>query len=136
MPTLVSMKAPDAQFPPAVRLLLADLARTVPALSVTVDPNGTGREVTAWVWGPSGGGIGVLVPWEGFTATEALAHLVDQLHDFVLEELAGQGLSTSWPPCPEHPDRHPLVAAAVSDRVMWTCPVARRPVTPVGSLGT
>ncbi len=80
--------------------------------------------------GPGGTGVSVVL---GAPFPEQLAHVADQVHDWAVEELWGTA-STSWPPCPEHPDRHPLVVRRAGDGVTWACPTSGTAVCRVGEL--
>jgi hypothetical protein len=47
--------------------------------------------------------------------------VTDQVQDWVIEELQGT-TTTNWPPCPNHPETHPLRCAARGADARWVCP--------------
>ncbi len=87
----------------------------------------------AMLWSADGSGMGVTV-----TATDPeadrTAKAADQVQEWVIEELWGQA-ATNWPPCPNHPDSHPLSAEVRDDVAVWVCPRERTVFAAVGSLG-
>ena len=87
-----------------------------------------------WVWQDDGSGTGVFVDPEAPDA-ESAAHVADVVHGAAVEALWGQGRDTAWPPCPEHPEAHPLVVAEGDPEPCWTCPRSGAVHAPVGSLG-
>lgn len=86
-----------------------------------------------------GGGVGVFA-WssdghEQETAAEEAARVTDSVHEGVVEWMPGEGRSTSWPSCPQHPETHPLELVPGSDgdpRPRWRCPRTREVVGPLG----
>ena len=62
-----------------------------------------------------------------------IAMLADQVQEFVIEELWSHA-PTNWPPCPQHPDTHPLIATVVEGVATWVCPREGTPCSAVGSL--
>jgi hypothetical protein len=100
-------------------------------------------EPTTWqTWEPSESvillaadrsGMGV---WLDLTLSEdlALAHLADQVQEWVVEELARLGRPTNWPSCPAHPDNHPRQAVVEHGRAVWACPIGAADSSPVGEL--
>lgn len=119
----------------ALGLILSDLAAGGVPLP-RVDP-------TKWqTWEPSesvllfaadGSGMGV---WLDLTLAEdlALAHLADQVQDWVIEELARLGRPTNWPICAAHPGNHPRHAVVEHGRVVWACPLGATASSPIGEL--
>jgi hypothetical protein len=65
---------------------------------------------------------------------EELARLADLVHQWVVEELPSHHRPTNWPPCPLHPDTHPLEVGLVQDDVVWLCPSTGRAQARVGGL--
>jgi hypothetical protein len=63
-----------------------------------------------------------------------LASVADQVQDFASEVLALVTGNSTWPPCPQHPDRHPLQARVVAGDAVWRCPVSGAVAAPVGRL--
>ncbi|MBN1093622.1 hypothetical protein JKP75_14300 [Blastococcus sp. TML/M2B] len=96
------------------------------------DPADEEGVASAWLWSADGSGTGVSVVL-GAPLPEQLAHVADQVHDWAVEELWGTA-RTSWPPCPEHPDSHPLVVRRAGDDVTWACPRSGTTVCRVGEL--
>lgn len=87
---------------------------------------------SAMLWSPDGSGRGVyvsrLVP-----ECERVAAVADQVQEWVIEELWGQA-PTNWPPCPRHPDHHPMRAVPREGAAVWECPADETLVSPVGAL--
>ena len=48
-----------------------------------------------------------------------LASVADQVQEFASEVLAFVTGNSTWPPCLEHPDRHPLQACVVAGEAVW-----------------
>lgn len=100
-------------------------------------------EPSTWqTWEPSesvtlfaadGSGMGV---WLDPTLSEdlALVHLADQVHEWVVEELARLGRATNWPVCAAHPANHPRQAVVEHGRAVWACPVGAAVSSPIGEL--
>ena len=65
-----------------------------------------------------------------------VASVADQVQDFASEVLALVTGNSTWPPCPQHPDRHPLEARVVAGDAVWRCPVGGAVAAPVGHLVT
>lgn len=64
-----------------------------------------------------------------------IAATADTGEDLVIESL-WPDRSTNWPPCPHHPESHPMAARVLDGHPMWTCPRDGRPVVAIGSLAT
>lgn len=98
----------------------------------------TEPDLHAWIWMPDGSGIGLsaqIVEGSDEEAfTEAVAALAETVQEAVIECVSMRNGSSTWPPCPAHPDRHPLVVAVHGHAVMWDCPNTERPVAPLGKL--
>ncbi|MFD2080816.1 hypothetical protein SAMN05421678_109257 [Actinopolymorpha cephalotaxi] len=102
------------------------------------------RVVDDWPYPTSspGAGEGMVLDPDGTGATgiwadgsapefERVAMVADQLQDIAIE---GRWVPTNWPPCPHHPDKHPLVVSAHERRAVWICPVDEVLIAPVGML--
>ena len=85
------------------------------------------------IWTPDGAGTGVRIK-EGGHELDQLADVFDQVHELVVEGRWNAGLSTSWPPCPAHPDRHPLGVELRGTQIFWACPIDGQALCPVGQL--
>jgi hypothetical protein len=94
----------------------------------TDDPD----SASAMMWSPDGSGTGVYVSRLA-PEFERVAAVADQIQEWAIEELWGQG-PTNWPPCPQHPDRHPMKAATRDGAAVWECPVDETFISPIGSL--
>jgi hypothetical protein len=125
-----------------VSRLLAPVLRDVAAcggLVVRVEeghrpPAGLGPDdEMVMVWTPDGSGTGILVD-EALPDHQQQALVADEVHEAVVEGRWSAGLSTSWPPCPWHPDSHPLEVRLRDTDVVWACPRGGRAVCPVGQL--
>ncbi|RYB90951.1 hypothetical protein EUA93_18610 [Nocardioides oleivorans] len=92
---------------------------------------GADDRASCMMWGADGSGSGLAVA-RGAALAERVADAADQVQEWVIEDqLWGSG-RTNWPPCPSHPDNHPLQAAVVGAGAVWTCPADRSVVRPVG----
>ena len=80
-----------------------------------------------WLYGVDGARTGVdpALPFLEFAS---------QVHDWAVEDLWARRLPTNWPPCPLHPDTHPLTVAAHGERVVWQCLSSGEEIAEVGSL--
>ncbi|RBY87171.1 hypothetical protein DQ244_17760 [Blastococcus sp. TBT05-19] len=104
------------------------LPRVVPS-----DWPGDGGVAGAMLWHSDGSGSGISVVLDR-PAAEQVAHVTDVVHDWVVEELWGTA-PTNWPPCPGHPESHPLEVRRSGDAVEWVCPADGTAVRRVGDLG-
>jgi hypothetical protein len=79
------------------------------------------------------GGIGV---WLDLTLSDehALAHLADQVQEWIVEELWRLGRPTNWPICAAHPATHPRQAVVGNGRAVWACPFGAPDSSPIGEL--
>lgn len=85
------------------------------------------------LWSPDGNGFGVSLS-RSATSAERVAGMADQVQQWAIEDqLWGRG-DTNWPPCPAHPDTHPLTAAVVDDAAVWVCPQGGEVVAHVGEI--
>jgi hypothetical protein len=120
--------------------ILRDLRSTngpVPKLSEfpvldEVDDFGDLQIAGVWLGGQGGARTGITVM---ISADEAyrIYRVADQVQEWAIEEL-WPASSTNWPPCPTHPDSHPLVAEVVGDVAVWMCPADSMPVASIGAL--
>ncbi|MER7689564.1 hypothetical protein [Streptomyces sp. NPDC097610] len=79
------------------------------------------------LYAPDGSGQGVY--------GVGLAEVADGVQDWAVEALWAEGESAVWPPCPAHPDSHPLSATVVEGVAVWVCPKEGEvPVCPIGEL--
>jgi hypothetical protein len=85
------------------------------------------------VWSPDGSGTGVSV-WRSESEAERVASMADQVQEWAIEELWGDHASTNWPPCPHHPDSHPLEATVRDQSAVWVCPGDGQMVALIGAL--
>jgi len=59
--------------------------------------------------------------------------VADQVQEWAIEELWGEA-PTNWPPCPHHPNSHPMKVSTSEAAAMWTCPADEAPIAPVGAV--
>ncbi|OPF78132.1 hypothetical protein VT50_0220060 [Streptomyces antioxidans] len=119
----------DLEFADALETVLRDLqARCAVRPEVRTD-DGYGT----MLWAPDGSAQGLTSPVGG-TAAELLAHLADQVQGWAVEALWSEGASAVWPPCPTHPDTHPLTATVSTDTAVWVCPKTGATVARIGEL--
>ena len=147
-----SEQPPRRPLAPAVRAALDAVMRGVTAHGIVLrlqmperpgegvpdPPSGTteadDQPADLWVWQDDGSGTGVFLDPDVSDA-ESAAHVADVVHDIAVDELWGQGRDTAWPPCPEHPEAHPLVIAEGDPAPRWTCPRSGDVIAAVGALG-
>lgn len=94
----------------------------------TDDPS----SASVMLWSPDGSGAGVYVS-RAAPEFEREAMVADQVQDWVIEELWGDG-PTNWPPCPRHPNSHPMTVSTREAAAVWTCPADEVVILPVGEL--
>ena len=120
--------------------VLHDLRLTngpVPKLSESpvldeVDDFGDVQIAGVWLGGQGGGRTGVTVMTSSDEAYR-IYRVADQVQDWAIEEL-WPGSPTNWPPCPTHPDSHPLVAEMLGEAAVWMCPRDATAIAPIGQL--
>jgi hypothetical protein len=118
----------------ALAPLLADLASTaVPLPRLELGRGVDGTELV-WVRLASGSAVGVWLGAADETDLERRLRVLDVAHEAVVEDLPSLGRPTNWPPCPEHPDNHPLVISGDGPDVAWACPRGGSTRIPVGHL--
>jgi hypothetical protein len=126
----------DAELRVALAPVLCDVAATTAVvLEVTEardDLSGDGR--SARLVSPHIASMGV---WfvEGMSSDEAVAEVAGIVQEVVIKELWRSDLPVSWPPCPLHPNAHPLEAGVVAGRSVWRCPKSSAEIVEIGSLG-
>jgi hypothetical protein len=91
---------------------------------------------SAMLWSPggsgSGSGTGVRVS-RSASEIERVMEIADQIQEWAIEELWGRA-PTNWPPCPNHPDTHPMKATTRTGVAVWACPADQMPFSPIGEL--
>ena len=120
-------------------------AALAPILADLAVPSGVEATVSEQEWqdypdsascslfSPDGFGMGVWISL-GEPLTTQVAMLADQVQEWAVEALWQLGRSASWPACPYHPDRHPLMVREGQGQALWLCPVEEREVSAVGAL--
>lgn len=104
----------DTPLARAVQALVRDL-RTLEGVTLTL--HGDLVEVQQ-----AGGPPAPLDHATGASEEQLKAHIADRLQDYVVDALWTAGFPTSWPPCPDHPDSHPLRAVVLDEVAVWSCP--------------
>ena len=74
-----------------------------------------------WLWSPDGCGAGVWVAG-AVPEYERVAMITEHVQEWVFEELWSAGAPTNWPPCPRHPNNHPMTVSIRDSVAVWTCP--------------
>ena len=134
LPRPVILGDVDPVLEQALAPVLRDLAR-VGIAPVRIDGAGwTGdpERPSAMLWSSDGSAMGVAVV-RASTEAERIACAADMVQEWAIEELWGHR-STNWPPCPRHPETHPMSATRRDDVALWICPVDRKPIAAIGSL--
>jgi len=88
---------------------------------------------SAWLSPGDDTSVGVWIDLDQ-TPVERLVAITDQVQDWVVETLPGIGRPSNWPPCPVHPDGHPLQPVERESRGVWVCPVVEVEVCEIGSI--
>lgn len=96
------------------------------------DWTGDPESPSAMLWSPDGSGTGVYVA-KSASSPERVASMADQVQDWAIEELWSH-LPTNWPPCPQHPNSHPLKATTQDAAAVWVCPTDDHVVAAIGAL--
>lgn len=118
-----------------VAVVLRDVGDLGPDLQIEVVPGSAMGADPGTVYLRIQDGLTMLYPGpEGSRPAEELARLADQLHEWIVEELPSHHRPTNWPPCPVHPDTHPLEVRLDQDDVVWACPRAGTTHARVGEL--
>jgi hypothetical protein len=115
--------------------VLRDLARSVDFEPEIRDEAWLDQANSASAWLSPGDGSAVGV-WIDLTQSpvERLVAMTDQVQEWVVEVLPGIGRPSNWPPCPVHPDSHPLNPVEKNGRAVWVCPTLRAEQFAIGSL--
>lgn len=121
----------------ALTPLMADLQVPSGVVPVVDDTEWQDHPGTAscWLRGPDGTGTGVWVQTGQPFPAQVLA-LAGQVQEWAVEALWALNRPASWPACPYHPDRHPLVAREDGELAVWSCPVLDESVRTIGALGS
>ncbi|MGC4745065.1 hypothetical protein ACLQ28_05305 [Micromonospora sp. DT201] len=90
------------------------------------------QTASAFLYASDGSGQGISIDL-GLPAVTQVVALADQVQDWAVEALWSLGRATNWPPCPHHPESHPLAAVVRADRAVWACPTLG---TEIGEIGT
>ncbi|GAA2760576.1 hypothetical protein [Actinopolymorpha rutila] len=79
------------------------------------------------------GGFGATGIWADGSVPEfeRVAAVADQIQEIAIE---GRWAPTNWPPCPHHPDRHPLIVSIRDRQAVWVCPADGVLIAPIGGL--
>jgi hypothetical protein len=117
-----------------MRALLRDLARSCAPVPLVEESHWQTVEHSeaAMLRSSDGSGMGIWVDAR-LNPPKRLAHLADQVQQWVIEELASSGAPTNWPRCPRHPHSHPMSAEVRDGTAVWICPEGGDPV-PIGTL--
>ncbi|MFD3381737.1 MULTISPECIES: hypothetical protein [unclassified Streptomyces] len=121
----------DEEFTSALKTVLRDLRAQCP-----VQPDirkGDDEFRGVMLYAPDGSGQGVYAEPDGRPAV-LLAHVADQVQEWAVEALWGQGEPAVWPQCPTHPDTHPLAATVEEGDAVWVCPSTGGTAARVGEL--
>ena len=87
--------------------------------------------VSSMMWSADGSGSGVSIP-RAAPLEDRIVQAADQVQEWAIEDqLWGSG-RTNWPPCPTHPQNHPLQARVAGAIAMWVCPADHSAVAPIG----
>jgi hypothetical protein len=125
----------EAMLRGAMAPILRDIGATGGILPVLVPEAHEDRgddHVCAWITFGARDGTGIWVPVAGSAANQVF-WLAEQMVDWECEKLADAGRSPAWPPCPDHPGRHPLLPDLDGDSAVWKCVVSARVVSKIGA---
>ena len=125
------MKASREAFHEAVAPVLADLDRDHPSL-LRVAEEPVDSRCNAFVWDSTGAGTGISVS-DAHEGPDSIAEAAGQVQEAAVEALWREGKSTSWPPCPRHPETHPLAAAVRRGAAVWVCQATGQMIAIIGS---
>jgi hypothetical protein len=87
---------------------------------------------SAWLCSDDGSVVGIRVTVAA-SEPDQIMEAADQVQDWVINELLGTS-ATNWPPCPNHPETHPLMASTRERVAVWVCPTDGTPFSPLGEL--
>jgi hypothetical protein len=86
----------------------------------------------AMLWSQDGSGVRISLSLID-SEPDRVASAADQVQEWAIEDLWPDAL-TNWPPCPAHPNNHPLASATDDWVAVWVCPKDGSRVSPIGSL--
>jgi hypothetical protein len=66
---------------------------------------------------------------------DRVVEAADKLQEWLVEVLATEGFSTSWPECPDHQNAHPMAPVNDDGVPVWRCPKSGTARFLIGSLG-
>ncbi|GHB53813.1 hypothetical protein GCM10010306_054260 [Streptomyces umbrinus] len=124
----------DEEFTHALKTVLRDLRAQCPVQPDIRKDDDDFRGVI--LYAPDGSGQGVYAEPDGRPAM-LLAHVADQVQEWAVEALWGQGEPAVWPQCPSHPDTHPLAATVEEGDeadAVWVCPSTGDTAARIGEL--
>jgi len=84
------------------------------------------------LWAPDGSGCG-FAPWEGASELDEVVRFADVAGDWAMETIWAGG-RFAWPPCPRHPDNHPLVPRVGHSGPEWYCNKTDDAIALIGQL--
>ena len=118
----------------ALEPILRDIATLRAPAPMLRDENWTNDPTTAAAraWSLDGTGTGIYVSLNA-PEPERIAAIAEQVQEWIIEQQWGTSAS-NWPPCPTHPDTHPLQVRMHDDRATWTCPTDGTSFWRVGSI--
>jgi len=117
----------------SVEPVLRDLSRAG-INAPTFDDNdwvGDREYVSSMMWSADGSGSGVSVR-RAAPLAERVAQAADQVQEWAIEGQLWGSARTNWPPCPNHPESHPLQASVAETNAVWVCPGDHSAVSPIG----
>jgi hypothetical protein len=87
--------------------------------------------VCAWIDDGDLGGCGISV-WITESPADQVSQLAEQLVEWANDVQLGR--TAVWPPCPDHPGRHPLWPDSEDGRAVWKCTNSDLVVCTIGAL--
>ncbi|GAA3935828.1 hypothetical protein [Actinoplanes auranticolor] len=119
----------------ALAPILTDLGRPEGVLPEIRDKewNDLPATASAYLFAQDGSGQGISVAL-GQPFHHQVAELADRVQDWAVEALWSLGRPTNWPPCPRHPQSHPLAAVESQERAVWRCPADNVEIAAIGGL--
>ena len=124
----------DESLRQALKPVLRDLQSTgvaaprIEDVGWTDDPD----RPSVMLWSADGSGTGVFVS-RSQSLPERAAAMADKVQEWAIEEVWGRA-PTNWPPCPRHPDSHPMKATTQGGVPAWVCPADDTFVATVGTV--
>jgi hypothetical protein len=118
----------------ALEPVLRDLAIPTGVLpDLRDEPWAGARTASAMLYAADGSGAGISIDLDETRAAQ-VAVLADQVQDWAVEALWSLRRPTNWPPCPRHPDSHPLAATVSNGRAVWSCPADKTEISVIGGV--